>query len=80
MIAHASTGLIETWFIPPLGTDALAGIAPVFPPVMLMTMISNGAMGGEIRPAVVINLALGAMFSAGSSQKRIGYPCAHPCQ
>ena len=30
-----------------LGTDALAGVALVFPGVMLMQMMSAGAMGGE---------------------------------
>ena len=39
MVAQASTGLIETWFISRLGTDALAGMALVFPGVMLMQMI-----------------------------------------
>ncbi|AOH87203.1 MATE family efflux transporter (plasmid) [Sphingomonas panacis] len=58
MVAQASTGLIETWFVAKLGTDALAGMALVFPPVMLMTMISAGAMGGGISSAVA--RALGA--------------------
>ena len=31
MLAQASTGLIETWWISQLGTDALAGMALVFP-------------------------------------------------
>ena len=82
-VAQASTGLIETWFISKLGTDALAGMALVFPGVMMMQMISGGAMGGGIssaiaralgagrRPdadalvlhALLINVALGAMFS-----------------
>ncbi|WP_338811351.1 MATE family efflux transporter (plasmid) [Agrobacterium leguminum] len=52
MVAQAGTGLIETWFVAKLGTDALAGMALVFPPVMLMTMISAGAMGGGISSAV----------------------------
>jgi putative MATE family efflux protein len=84
MLAQASSGLIETWWVSHLGTDALAGIALVFPPVMLMQMISAGAMGGGISSAiaralgsgrqadadalvlhaVVINLALGLLFSA----------------
>src|SRR4051812_49845328 len=45
-IVQASTGLIETYFIGKLGTDALAGVALVFPGVMLMQMMSAGAMGG----------------------------------
>src|SRR5262249_12810569 len=43
MVAQAATGLIETWFVSKLGTDALAGMALVFPGVMLMQMISAGA-------------------------------------
>jgi Na+-driven multidrug efflux pump len=31
MLAQASTGLIETWWVSHLGTDALAGMALVFP-------------------------------------------------
>ncbi|MFG1374018.1 MATE family efflux transporter [Xanthobacter oligotrophicus] len=59
MVAQASTGLIETWWISKLGTDALAGMALVFPPVMLMTMISAGAMGGGISSAVARALGAG---------------------
>lgn len=59
MVAQASTGLIETWFVAKLGTDALAGMALVFPPVMLMSMISAGAMGGGISSAVARALGAG---------------------
>lgn len=52
MVAQASTGLIETWWVAKLGTDALAGMALVFPTIMLMTMISAGAMGGGISSAI----------------------------
>ena len=45
-------GLIETWWVSHLGTDALAGMALVFPVVMLMQMVSAGAMGGGISSAV----------------------------
>jgi len=31
MLAQAATGLIETWWVSRLGTDALAGMAVVFP-------------------------------------------------
>jgi putative MATE family efflux protein len=58
MLAQTATGLIETWFISRLGTDALAGMALVFPCVMLMQMISAGAMGGGISSAIA--RALGA--------------------
>ncbi|HEV8645780.1 MAG TPA: MATE family efflux transporter [Burkholderiales bacterium] len=58
MVAQAATGLIETWFVSRLGTDALAGMALVFPGFMLMQMLSAGAMGGGISSAVA--RALGA--------------------
>jgi putative MATE family efflux protein len=58
MMAQASTGLIETWWVSHLGTDALTGMALVFPGFMLMTMLSAGAIGGGISSAVA--RALGA--------------------
>jgi putative MATE family efflux protein len=58
MLAQAAVGLIETYFVGQLGTDALAGMALVFPVVMLMQMTSAGAMGGGIASAIA--RALGA--------------------
>jgi putative MATE family efflux protein len=58
MMAQASTGLIETWWVSRLGTDALTGMALVFPGFMMMTMLSAGAIGGGISSAVA--RALGA--------------------
>lgn len=58
MLAQASIGLIETYFVSKLGTDALAGMALVFPVVMLMQMTSAGAMGGGIASSIA--RALGA--------------------
>src|SRR5436189_3234434 len=58
MFAQAATGLVETYWVGKLGADALAGMALVFPGVMLMQMISAGAMGGGISSA--IGRALGA--------------------
>ena len=52
MLAQASTGLIETWFVSHLGTDALAGMALVFPGFMMMQMLSAGAVGGGISSAI----------------------------
>lgn len=59
MLVQASIGLIETYFIAKLGLDALAGVAIVFPLVMLLTMISAGAMGGGIMSAVARALGAG---------------------
>ena len=58
MLAQAGVGLMETYFVGNLGTDALAGMALVFPAVMLMQMTSAGAMGGGIASAIA--RALGA--------------------
>jgi putative MATE family efflux protein len=55
---QASVGLIETYFVARLGTDALAGMALVFPVLMLMQMMSGGAVGGGISSAIA--RALGA--------------------
>ena len=52
MLVQASMGLVETYFIGRLGTEALAGVALVFPVVMLMQMMSAGAMGGGISSAI----------------------------
>ena len=52
MLAQSATGLIETYFVGKLGTDALAGVSIVFPGVMLMQMISAGAMGGGISSSI----------------------------
>src|SRR5947199_116270 len=59
MGAQAATGLIETFWVGRLGTDALAGMALVFPGVMLMQMISAGAMGGGISSAIARALGRG---------------------
>jgi putative MATE family efflux protein len=59
MVVQAAIGLIETYFIAKLGTDALAGLATVFPVQMLIVMISAGAMGGGILSAVARALGSG---------------------
>src|SRR3954471_14433248 len=51
-LVQSSIGLIEAFWIGKLGTDALAGVALVFPALMLMQMMSAGAMGGGISSAV----------------------------
>ena len=64
MLAQASSGLIETWWVSQLGTAALAGMALVFPGIMLMGMISGGAMGGGISSAVARALGAGRKADA----------------
>ncbi|CAN5659022.1 MATE family efflux transporter [soil metagenome] len=64
MLAQSSTGLIETWFLSRLGTDALAGASLVVPVLMLMQNMSQGAMGGGISAAVARALGGGRDFEA----------------
>ncbi|WP_428488323.1 MATE family efflux transporter [Rhodopila sp.] len=66
MLAQSATGLIETYFVGKLGTDALAGVSIVFPGVMLMQMISAGSMGGGISASVARALGGGRADDAAS--------------
>jgi putative MATE family efflux protein len=58
MTAAALVSIGETWYVGYLGTLPLAGMALVFPLVMLQQMLSAGSMGGGITSA--ISRALGA--------------------
>src|ERR1700685_545932 len=64
MLAQSSVGLVETYFVGKLGTDPLAGVALVFPVVMLMQMMSAGAMGGGISSAIARALGGGRRTDA----------------
>src|SRR5438874_4927716 len=66
MVAQAAAGLVETYFIGKLGTDALAGMALVFPVVMLMQMMSAGAMGGGIASSIARALGAGRRADANA--------------
>jgi len=64
MLAQTAVGLVETYFVGKLGTDPLAGVALVFPIVMLMQMMSAGAMGGGISSAIARALGGGRRADA----------------
>ena len=66
MLAQSSVGLIETYFVGKLGTDALAGVALVFPLLMLMQMMSAGAMGGGMSSAIARALGAGRRDDANA--------------
>jgi Na+-driven multidrug efflux pump len=59
MTAQASTGLIETWWVAKLGSDALTGMALVFRGFLMMQMISGGGRRGDadalVAHALLIN-------------------------
>src|SRR2546426_7768246 len=64
MFVQAAVGLIETYFVAKLGTDTLAGVALVFPVLMLMQMMSAGAVGGGIMSAIARALGAGRRADA----------------
>ena len=64
MLVQASMGLVEAYFIGRLGTEALAGVTLVFPVVMLMQMMSAGAMGGGMSSAIARALGGGRRADA----------------
>src|SRR4051794_21931242 len=64
MLVQSSLGLIEAYWVGKLGTDALAGVALVFPVLMLMQMMSAGAMGGGISSAIARALGAGRRADA----------------
>jgi putative MATE family efflux protein len=64
MLAQTSVGFVETYFVGKLGTDPLAGVALVFPVLMLMQMMSAGAMGGGISSAIARALGSGRRADA----------------
>ncbi len=57
-LMQALVSFADAWFIGRLGTEGLAGVALVFPIVILMQMMSAGAMGGGVSSAIA--RALGA--------------------
>lgn len=58
MMAAALVSIAETWYVGRLGIMPLAGMALVFPLVMMQQMLSAGSMGGGISSA--ISRAMGA--------------------
>ncbi|WP_242814630.1 MATE family efflux transporter [Dickeya dianthicola] len=52
LVVQALVGVVETYFVSSLGADVLAGVAVVFPVLMLMQMMANGAIGGGLSSAI----------------------------
>jgi putative MATE family efflux protein len=59
MVTQAMVNTCEVYFIGWLGPDALAGVALVFPLIMLMQTMSAGGMGGGVASAVARALGAG---------------------
>ncbi len=58
-VFQTSVSIADILFVSRLGTDALAGLALVFPMVMLLQMTSGGAMGGGVASAFARSLGAG---------------------
>lgn len=58
-LMQALVSFADGWFIGRLGTEGLAGVALVFPIVILMQMMSAGAMGGGVSSAIARALGAG---------------------
>lgn len=58
-LVQASVSMAELGFVAQLGTVPLAALALVFPGLMLMQMLANGAVGGAVASAVARALGAG---------------------
>jgi len=56
---QTAVAVADTYYVGRLGTESLAGLALVFPMVMLLQMTSAGAMGGGVSSAVARSLGAG---------------------
>src|SRR5271169_4506319 len=61
---QTAVSVADTYFVGRLGTESLAGLALVFPMVMLLQMTSAGAMGGGVSSAVARALGGGSLDAA----------------
>ena len=64
MVAQTAVGIAETYYVGFLGTDALAGVALVFPIFMLMTTMSNGGIGSGVASSVARAVGAGRQKDA----------------
>jgi Na+-driven multidrug efflux pump len=63
---QTAVSIADTHFVGRLGTDSLAGPALAFPLVMLLQMLSAGAMGGGVSSAIARALGAGDRAQARS--------------
>ncbi|MBV9066216.1 MAG: MATE family efflux transporter, partial [Methylobacteriaceae bacterium] len=64
LIAQTLVGIAETFYVSFLGTEALAGVALVFPVLMLMQMMSNGGVGGGVASSIARAIGAGRRADA----------------
>ncbi len=63
-LVQATVSMAEVWYIGRLGTGPLAAIALMFPFLMLMQMLANGAIGGAVASSVARALGRGSQARA----------------
>jgi putative MATE family efflux protein len=56
---QSAVSITDAFFVGRLGTDPLAGLSLVFPMLMLLQMMSAGAMGGGVASAIARSLGAG---------------------
>ncbi len=66
MLVQAIMGAVDAFYVGRLGSDALAGVALVFPMLMLMSAMSTAALGGGIASAIARALGRGQPGQAAS--------------
>src|SRR4051812_42644514 len=64
MVAQTAVGIDETYYVGFFGTDALAGVALVFPVFMLMTTMSNGGLGSGVASSIARAIGAGRQEDA----------------
>jgi putative MATE family efflux protein len=64
LLAQTAVNIAEAYYVGFLGTDALAGVALVFPVFMLMTMMSNGGLGSGVASSVARAVGAGRKHDA----------------
>jgi putative MATE family efflux protein len=63
-LVQASVSMTEVWYVGQLGTTSLAAMAFVFPGLMLMQMLSGGAVGGAVASSVARAMGSGQIERA----------------
>jgi putative MATE family efflux protein len=64
VVFQSAVSIADTYYVGRLGTEPLAGLALVFPLLMLLGMTSAGAMGGGVSSAIARALGAGALARA----------------
>lgn len=64
LVVQTLVSVAEAFYVSYLGTAAIAGVALVFPVVILMTTMSNGGMGGGVSAAVARAIGAGKRAEA----------------